>query len=1203
MTIFTRHDVFLDDVFVKTSVRKSEIQVDYTLRNLATQARTVTLLSHVAGTDIRLGERTVTVPAESSMTVTLRASWPKPRLWGPEDPHLYMLVTAITQDGQRQTEQKTRFGFREFWTDGDKLVLNGTPINFLATAGHPRGSLDGELSKPAAVDFYRRIREAGCVGMRLHANVWPKGWYEAADEVGMPLIMESAFFCWSRSYALSKDEFWKNYHDHLRAILKDHRNHPSIVMFSLENEILHCGGNRVPETEHRLAEAGRFVKQLDPTRPILYDGDGDPEGVADVVNLHYPLDFNQRNLWPEAGYWLKTGMEVSGWPREFFQWDRKKPLYFGEFLHLQHFREADPYSVVLGDRAYVGHDEAMARAKAIAWEMQIKAYRACGVSGMCPWTLTETGEFPSDDNPRYLAVKRAYRPNAAFVREYDTRFYSGEQVQRTVDVYNDTLHAATLTFQWKLCREAGNGDDVAGSGREQFGLPPAGRREVAIELKMPEVKSPTPLRLVVEVLRDKQQVFHDKLHYAAFPRRPLNVPKGVRIALFEPDNGSLGRVLTDAGVTFHRVESLFEIPAADVLLIGSHVLDAAKAEEGPPVVGGKAGPRATISAFVRAGGSVVVLEQDTYEHGLLPARLVDRGASITFQRTHAEWLDDLADGACDTPFCFWRGDHVVARKTIARPSQGRFRALVDSGGPNGLAYVALMEVFEGRGRYLLSQLAINEKLNHEPAAQLTLERLLRYAASPSKPPASLVVVQDKLPIAEWLGEIDAAFRDVSGRLGKIELDASDVLLLEADCDDVAQNVEKIRRHVEAGGRVILHGGTPEGLRGLQALFPEPIFAQRTSTLPVAIAEEVDDVIDGLTNQELYWYGSRKDLSWRQRTPLSSAIADFAITAGEPDSKQCVVVEAESMTAPGSEPRFEPKSVYMWRAGSLEKTVRFPQSGRYTFMIRGRGTPCGGVYPRVELSIDGRRCGGVSTESEDWGTYYVAATVSEGEHKLALAFVNDASNQETGEDRNVRLDHVAYGPTPPLKSKRLLEPAVLVKVPLGRGFLLLDQVRWAEDNSNAEKASRYISNLLINLGCAFETRSDSLVIAPASMEPQRDFRFTRSDDGAAYLGSNGTIQQTVQFAAGGDYQFVIRASGSGAGGEFPNIRVGLDGQPIADLKLRQSNWHTLRVSTSVAAGEHKISLSFTNDFYDPPADRNLRIQSLTIRPISQTTTAP
>ncbi|HUT92815.1 MAG TPA: carbohydrate-binding domain-containing protein [Thermoguttaceae bacterium] len=1190
VTVFARSDVFLDDVFVKTSVRQSTLEVDYTLENLAAEPKTVTLASHVADTDVRLGERTVTVPAKSSSTVTLKTSWEKPRLWGPEDPHLYHLVTLLAEQGGARDERRDRFGFREFWTEKDKLILNGTPINFLATAGHPRGELDAELSKEAAIDFYGRIRQAGCAGMRLHANVWPKGWYEAADEVGMPLIMESALFCYARAYGLSKDEFWDNYHDHLRAILKDHRNHPAIVMISLENEILHCGGNRVPQTEHRLAEAGRLVKRLDPTRPILYDGDGDPEGAADVVNLHYPLDFNERNLWPGAGYWLETGLEVSGWPREFFKWDRTKPLYFGEFLHIQHYREPDPFSALIGDAAYLGYDRAMAQTKALAWEMQIEAYRACGVSGTCPWTLTETGDFPSDDNPRYLAVKRAYEKNAALVREYDARFFSGEKVARTVYLYNDTLHPASLALEWKLL---GDGSAVD-SGRERFDLPPAGRREVKITPTMPEVDKPSPVSLSLTVLRGEERVYQSEKRYWVFPRRPLDVPQGLRIALYEGPDRTVGRALADARVTPLRVEDLTKLPQADVLLIGPHALDAAKPAQGLPVVGGQAGPRQAISAFVRRGGSVVVLEQDTYEHGLLPARLVDRGATIAFQRTALGPFPPLTTDAWETPFRFWRGDHVVARKTISKPSHGRFRALVDSGGPEGLVYVAVLELLEGRGRYLLSQLAIGEKLADEPAAQRTLQCLLRHAASPPEPPSRLAVVQEKLPLAGRLRDLDALFTDVSGRLDRAELVDFGVLLAEADSSEVAENCAKIRRFAEGGGRVILHGGTPKGIARLGDLFPEPIFAQRTGAIPVALAEP-DRVIDGLAHQDLYWYGDREGLSGRVQTPLSTAVADYAITAGEPDPARSVVVEAESMEVEFGEPGVDEESVYMSRTASIRKKVAFPQSGRYTFLVRGRGTPCAGEYPRVELSLDGRRSGSVTTEGDVWETYQVTAPVVEGEHTLGLAFVNDAHDPAAGEDRNVRLDRVVYGPTPPLKSKRLLEPAVLVKVPIGRGFVLVDQVRWAEDDSNPEKAGRYVSNLLTNLGCPFGDRSGGVTIAAATMEPQRDFRFSRGDDGAAYLGSNGTIARRVRFAAAGEYELVIQASGSEAAGELPIVRVGLDDEPIGDVRLEKPGWHALRLKATVAEGEHDVSLSFTNDFYDPPADRNLRIRSLVIRP--------
>jgi hypothetical protein len=218
--------------------------------------------------------------------------------------------------------------------------------------------------------------------------------------------------------------------------------------------------------------------------------------------------------------------------------------------------------------------------------------------------------------------------------------------------------------------------------------------------------------------------------------------------------------------------------------------------------------------------------------------------------------------------------------------------------------------------------------------------------------------------------------------------------------------------------------------------------------------------------------------------------------------------------------------------------------------------------------------------------------------LGLTFVNDAYDAESGDDRNMHLDRVVYGPAPPLASKPLLEPAVLVKVPLGEGFLLLDQVRWAEDDSNSEKTARYVSNLLVNLGCPFGAGLGGATIAPNSMEPKSDFRFTRRDDGVAYLGSNGAIARRVRFASQGRYEFAVEASGSEAAGEYPNIRVGCDDRVLGDLRLTRPGWQLLRLDASVPEGEHEVSLEFTNDFYEPPADRNLRIRALKIRRVGQ-----
>ncbi len=1220
VSLIARSDVYVDDVFVKTSVRKREIEVDVTLRNLSSRGRKVRVVSTVEQADLPPAETEATVPPHSSVKRTLRQEWHNPRLWGPEDPHLYHLSTEVTEAGKGLDTCRTRFGFREFWIDGTDLVLNGTPMKFLATAGHPRGELDDGLSKPSAIDFYRRIREAGCVAMRLHANVWPKCWYEAADEVGMPIIMESALFCYSREYALSKQKFWDNYHDHLRAIVKEHRNHPSIVMISLENEILHCGGDRIEATEHRLAEAGRLVKRLDPTRPIMYDGDADPEGAADVVNLHYPLDFNRENLWPNVGYWLETGMEVKGWPRKLWTWDRKKPLYFGEFLHVQHYPEPDPFTVLIGDEAYLGYDQAMAVTKALAWEMQIKAYRACDVSGMCPWTLTETGDFPSLDagsagamggfrtvrNRRYLAVKAGYQKIAAFIREHDNRFYENEDVERTVSLYNDTLHPAKPSFTWELAR----GDTVVDSGEREFDARPAQKIEFKIRLKMPPVGERTPLSFKTSVFGGKDAFLRSE-RYWVFPKKKLAVPRGVRLAIFEGPKKVLSEAFRDSDAAPVRVTDLAKLPEADVLIIGPHALDGLKPPGGPLVVGAESEPRQAIASLVRRGGSVVVLEQDSYDCGLLPAHLVDRGATIAFPRARLETL--LFAGAVNHDFRFWRGDHLVARKTIMKPRHGRFRALVDSGGPEGLVYLPLLEILDGKGQYLLSQLLIGEKLGREPVAHLLLENMVRYAAAPVKRaptglaalvadryapapvkgPVRLAVVEDHLPLTRKLNDIHAAFTDISGNLDETDLGAFGVLLAETDCDEVAGNQAEIRQFVTGGGKVILHGGTTEGLARLQHLFPEPISAQRSNAIPVSI-QAPDPVIDGLTNQELYWYGAREGLSWRVRTPLSTQVCSHVIVAGRPDPSRCVTVEAESMEVAAGDVRIGKDGVYMWTAAAVHKGLDFPRSGEYSIMVRGRGTPAGGVYPQIRVSIDGRPRGSITTEGENWGTYSLSTQVDEGTHDVALAFVNDAYEPERGEDRNVWLDQLVYGPAPELESKRLLNPAALVKVPLGEGFYLLDQVRWHSDACSPEKGGRYLSNLLVNLHCDFGSRAGAVVIRGDQMLSESDFVFSTGSDGTAYLGSNGTICRAVRFGKTRGYQFAVEASGTEAAGELPNIRLSVDGQPIGDLLLRRSGWQVLRLDAEIPEGVHKVGLSFTNDFYDPPADRNLRIRHLQIR---------
>jgi len=355
------------------------------------------------------------------------------------------------------------------------------------------------------------------------------------------------------------------------------------------------------------------------------------------------------------------------------------------------------------------------------------------------------------------------------------------------------------------------------------------------------------------------------------------------------------------------------------------------------------------------------------------------------------------------------------------------------------------------------------------------------------------------------------------------------------------------------------------------------------------------VTDGLSNQDLYWYGDRSGLRWDDRTPLSAEVCDHVILGGLPDPKICQTYEAEKMTIAEGKPEVRGGEVHMYTYASIKTAIEFPKEGEYAFVVRGKGTAVGGVYPQIAVSVAGRPVGSVSTAGEEWGEYFLTAEVAAGKHEVSLAFVNDAWDPEKGEDRNVTLDWLRVGPVPPMEAERLLNPPALVRLTLGEraGFVILDQVRW-DKRPGDERAMRYLSNILTNLNCDFRSPVGVLTLDGSAFKPKGDLKLWSSREGVVSLGTNGTIATTIRFAKSRRYEFALRAEGTQAAGEFPNLALSLDGRKVGDLRLRRPGWHTLRLEAEVPAGEHEVGLSFTNDLYRPPEDRNVSIGALEIR---------
>ncbi|MFT4177081.1 MAG: glycoside hydrolase family 2 TIM barrel-domain containing protein [Luteolibacter sp.] len=214
-----------------------------------------------------------------------RIEIPRPQLWTAESPFLYQLAFTLESEGKARQTHTTRVGLRQVTIEDGILKLNGTPIKLRGVNHHeiwPEGRVSTEENTRRDLEL---IREANINFVRTaHYPPHPR-LLEICDEMGFYVLNEVPFVH-GRHHL--KD---KNYQDVLytraRATVSRDKNHPCILFWSIGNE------NPV----NRLSfNTGKLVKELDPTRPIMFPTVGShfaqhyekfPE-YADIYAPHYP---------------------------------------------------------------------------------------------------------------------------------------------------------------------------------------------------------------------------------------------------------------------------------------------------------------------------------------------------------------------------------------------------------------------------------------------------------------------------------------------------------------------------------------------------------------------------------------------------------------------------------------------------------------------------------------------------------------------------------------------------------------------------------------------------------------------------------------------------------------------------------------------------------------------------------------------------
>ena len=255
-------------------VHIKENGVFITTPEVSAQKATVKAEVEVVNESSATASATVGIDGSNTQTVSLKAGENKkveftytinnPRLWSPKTPYLY--TAEVSLNGKKS--ESVRFGVRSFSFDaengfilnGKKVLLNGACVH------HDDGAIGAMAFDAAEIRKVRLMKDAGFNLIRTSHNPTTRAFLDACDSIGM-LVIGEAFDGWrTQKTAHDYSELIDScYREDIHAMVLRDRNHPSIISWSIGNEVIERKEIRVIHTAKLLKNA---ILECDATRPV-----------------------------------------------------------------------------------------------------------------------------------------------------------------------------------------------------------------------------------------------------------------------------------------------------------------------------------------------------------------------------------------------------------------------------------------------------------------------------------------------------------------------------------------------------------------------------------------------------------------------------------------------------------------------------------------------------------------------------------------------------------------------------------------------------------------------------------------------------------------------------------------------------------------------------------------------------------------------
>jgi beta-galactosidase len=282
----------------RVSTSSATVNLNTTIRNqgkLSTKAVVQSSIYNAKGVVVATVNSNPTVLSDTLQNISQSVDVPNPQLWSVDQPFLYKVITKVFANNVLTDQYETPLGIRYFSFDAQKgFSLNGKSLKILGVCNHhDLGALGAAVNTRAIERQLEILKSMGCNAIRTAHNPPAPELLELCDKMGF-LVMDEAFDMWKKKKN-SKDyhlDFEKQHRTDLVDMIKRDRNHPSIIIWSIGNEIREqFDSTGIAITK----ELVKIVKDLDTSRMVtsaltetvaeknfIYQA-----GVLDIYGLNY----------------------------------------------------------------------------------------------------------------------------------------------------------------------------------------------------------------------------------------------------------------------------------------------------------------------------------------------------------------------------------------------------------------------------------------------------------------------------------------------------------------------------------------------------------------------------------------------------------------------------------------------------------------------------------------------------------------------------------------------------------------------------------------------------------------------------------------------------------------------------------------------------------------------------------------------------